>query len=88
VVRLALIRNEHAPLSLSVRFLGTMKIMDLRDLYTDPSVPVTIKPFIHRELWDRGEQPDKVLEEQVYEINEEDESMISKYQDAQEHSEE
>jgi len=88
VVRLALIRNEHAPLSLSVRFLGTMKIMDLRDLYTDPSVPITIKPFIHRELWDRGEQPDKVLEEQVYEINEEDESMISKYQDAQEHSEE
>jgi hypothetical protein len=88
MVRLAIIRNEHAPLSLSVRFLGTMKIMDLRDLYTDPSVPVTIKPFIHRELWDRGEQPDKVLEEQVYEINEEDENMIGKYQDAQEHSEE
>jgi hypothetical protein len=35
-------------------------------------VPVSIKPFIHRELWERGEQPDKVPEERVYEIDEEE----------------
>jgi hypothetical protein len=47
-----------------------MKIMDLRELYADPSVPVTIKPFVHRELWERGQQPEKAGEEQVYEIDE------------------
>jgi hypothetical protein len=31
---------------------------------------VTIKPFIHRELWGRGEEPKKVFEEQVFEIAE------------------
>jgi hypothetical protein len=72
MIKLALIRNEHIPLSLSVRFLEALKTMDLRELYTDPSVPVSIKPFIHRELWERGEQPDKVPEERVYEIDEEE----------------
>lgn len=76
LIRLSLARNAQTPLSLSVRFLESMKIMDLRELYADPSVPVTIKPFIHRELWERGEQPDKVLEEPVYEIDEEEMAEI------------
>lgn len=75
-IRFSLVRNAHTPLALSVRFLSTMKIMDLRELYADPSVPVTVRPFIHRELWDRGEEPKKVLEEQVFEINEEEMAEI------------
>jgi hypothetical protein len=35
-------------------------------------MPISIKPFIHRELWDRGEQPDVIPEERVYEIDEEE----------------
>jgi hypothetical protein len=81
MIKLALIRNEHTPLSLSVRFLAALKIMDLRELYHDPSMPISIKPFIHRELWERGEQPDKVPEEQVYEVSEEDETIIEEYKD-------
>ncbi len=72
LIRFSLARNGDTPLSLSVRFLQSMKIMDLRDLYTDPSLPVTIKPFVHRELWERGQQPGKAGEEQVYEIDEEE----------------
>jgi hypothetical protein len=72
LIRFSLARNGHTPLSLSVRFLQSMKIMDLRDLYADPSLPVTIKPFVHRELWDRGQQPEKAGEEQMYEIDEEE----------------
>jgi hypothetical protein len=72
LIRFSLARNGHTPLSLSVRFLQSMKIMDLRDLYADPSLPVTIKPFVHRELWERGQQPEKAGEEQVYEIDEEE----------------
>jgi hypothetical protein len=68
----SLTRNALTPLPLSVRFLETLKLMDLRELYADPAVPVTIKPFVHSELLARGEEPGKVYEEQVYEINEEE----------------
>jgi hypothetical protein len=71
MIKLALVRNAHTPLPLSVRFFKALKLMDLRELYADPSAPVTIKPFIHRELWERGEQP-KVPEGRVYEIDEEE----------------
>jgi len=70
LIRFSLARNGHTPLSLSVQFLRSMKIMDLRELYADPSLPVTIKPFVHRELWERGQQPEKAGGEQVYEIDE------------------
>ena len=75
-IRFSLVRNAHTPLSLSVRFLAAMKIVDLRDLYADPSIPVTIKPFIHRELWQRGEEPTQVAEEKVFEIGEEEMAEI------------
>ena len=70
LIRFSLARNGHTPLSLSVRFLQSMKIMDLRELYADPSLPVTIKPFVHRELWERGLQPENAGGEQMYEIDE------------------
>jgi len=84
MIKFALIRNKHTPLSLSVQFLAAMKIVDLRELYNDPSVSVTIKPFIHRKLRERGEEPDKAIEEQVYEIDEEDDKMIEQFKDTQE----
>jgi hypothetical protein len=76
LIRFSLVRNAQTPLALSVRFLSEMKIMDLRELYADPSVPVTIRPFIHRELWDRGEEPKEVLEEKIFEIDEEEMAEI------------
>ncbi len=72
LIRFSLARNAHTPVSLSVRFLAEMKIMDLRELYADPSVPVTIKPFIHRELRERGEEPGTAREDRVFEIDEEE----------------
>ena len=72
LIRFSLARNAHTPLSFSVRFLAAMKIMELRDLYADPSVPPIVKPFIHRELWGRGEEPNLAVEEKVFEISEEE----------------
>ncbi len=72
LIRFSLTRNAHTPLSRSVGFLSGMKIMDLRELYADPSVPVTIKPFIHRELWGRGEEPGQAREDRVFEIDDEE----------------
>jgi hypothetical protein len=76
LVRVSLVRHVHTPLSFSTRYIAEMKITDLRELYADPSVPVTIKPFLHRELWERGEEPKLVVEEQIFEISEEEMAEI------------
>ena len=56
-------------------FLPDLKLLDLKELYRDPSLPHEIRPFIHRELVERGEDPERLgsnEEEQVYEIGEGD----------------
>ena len=70
LVRFSLVRNAQTPLSLSVPFLESMKLLDLRELYADPSLPVTVRPFVHRELVKRGEDPERGLAERVFEITE------------------
>jgi len=71
-IRFALVRNSHLALATCVEFLQGMRATDLRELYEDPSVPVTVKPYIHSELMARGEDAEKAEEEdRVYEIEEE-----------------
>jgi len=90
LIRFSLARNAHTPLSISARFLSEMKIMDLRELYADPSVPMSTRPFIHRELLKRGEEPTDHVEERIFEIDEEEmaeieaEGMISEFVDEEE----
>lgn len=56
-VRWALIRNHHAPLAIIVEFLENIKTTDLKELYEAPEVPSSTKPFLYRELLDRGQEP-------------------------------
>ncbi len=84
LVRFSLTRNPQTPLSYSVHFLETMKLVDLRELYTDPSLPVTIKPFVYRELQGRGTDLEKTSEERIYEINEEELQDLERAPDFQE----
>ena len=72
LVRFSLVRNARTPLSLSVPFLQGMKLMDLRELYADPSLPITVRPFVHRELLKRGNNPEQGLAAEIYEITEEE----------------
>jgi hypothetical protein len=72
LVRFSLVRNRHTPLTLSSRFIAEMKIMDLRELYADPSLPVTVRPFVHREILRRGEEPMMVVEDKVFEVDEQE----------------
>lgn len=74
-IKFALIRNANTPLARSVLFLPDLKLFDLKELYRDPLLPHEIKPFIHRELVERGEDPERLSgheEEPVYEIGEGD----------------
>ncbi len=83
LIRFALIRNESTSLPVVERFLLSMKIMDLRELYQDPSLPVSVKPLVHRELLRRGQDPWKHIKEAVYEIDENDEDAIEDFADTE-----
>jgi hypothetical protein len=74
-VKFALIRNEHTPLARSVLFLPDLKLLDLKALYRDPLLPTGVKPFIHRELVERGEDPERLGRdegERIFKIEESD----------------
>jgi hypothetical protein len=72
LVRLSLVRNDHTPLTLTERFLQDMKLQELGELYADPLLPTSVKPLVYRELLSRGREPKEQLDEQVFEINEDD----------------
>lgn len=72
-IKFALLRNEHTPLARSVLFLPDMRTADLRELFRDPHLPSGIRPSLHRELMERGEDPRSIIvadEEPVFEIEE------------------
>lgn len=74
-IKFALIRNAHTPLARTVLFLPGLKLLDLKELYRDPFLPAGVKPFIHRELVERGEDPERMDrgdEERVFTIEESD----------------
>ncbi len=71
-VRFALARNPQTPLPIAQRCIQLMKLVDLRELHRDPSLPVAVRPIVHRELLERGIEPESTDEEKFYEIGEED----------------
>lgn len=79
LVRYALVRNEHTPLAFTERFLQTMKVLDLQELYVDPTLPKTTKPLVHRELLSRGREPQERVDEQVFEIDENDDWALEDF---------
>jgi hypothetical protein len=69
------VRNFHTPTEKVERFAGELRTPDLQDLYSDPKVPASSKPFIHAELKKR-KQPAEPEEERVYELRgDEDEHL-------------
>ena len=72
-IKFALLRNEHTPLVRSVRFVPELKLADLRELFRDPTLPRSVKPYLHQELLERGIDPEKVArsgDEEIFEIGE------------------
>jgi len=56
-VKFALIRNFNTPMVRVNDFISEMKTSDLEDLYEDPKVPTSTRPFLFRELLLRGKAP-------------------------------
>lgn len=74
-IRFGLIRNFHTPMHLVEKFVTGMKTPDLRDLYADAKLPTATRPFIYRELLERGEATEHPPDE-VYELQEDEDISI------------
>ena len=70
-VKFALIRNFFTPMPCVAKFIKGMRTADLKDLYSDPKVPSSTKPFLFRELGDRCETTD-IQPEVIYDLHEDD----------------
>lgn len=70
-IRFALIRNFFTPTTLVVRFIGGLKTVDLKELYADGRTPSSTKPFLFRELLERGETTD-IAKEEIYDLPEDE----------------
>ena len=79
-VRFALIRNFYTPMPFVAKFITQMKTTDLKDLYADPKVPSSTKPFLFRELGQRGETVD-IQEEVTYDLHDDDDHVLSDRED-------
>ncbi len=71
-IRFALVRNFNTPMASVTEFISHMKTPDLKDLYADPKLPASTRPFIFNELLQRGERVEAQKEE-VYNVPEEEE---------------
>jgi hypothetical protein len=49
-IKYSLVRNYHTPMPDAVRFMTTLKTNDLRELYSDKSLPSSTRPYIFNEL--------------------------------------
>jgi hypothetical protein len=72
-IRFVLIRNFYTPMRYVSQFIKAMKTPDLRDLYSDPKLPSATRPFIHKELYDRG-QAVRDEEERTFVLSENEDS--------------
>jgi hypothetical protein len=75
-VRYSLIRNFHAPLGVIEGIIPEMKTVDLREMYSDPDVPDSVKPLIHSELVSRDRDV-TIPEDVVYDVPEDADNMLS-----------
>ncbi len=75
-VRFALVRNYFTPMAAVLEFIRGMKSADLRELYADPQVPASTRPFLFSELHQRGEKTE-TGEEKVFDLSEDEDAGLS-----------
>jgi hypothetical protein len=74
-VRLALIKNFYTPMALVSRFIRDVRTTDLKELYHDPALPTSTRPFIFRELRERGENTEN-MEKEVFGLSEDEDLSL------------
>jgi len=72
-IRYALARNYHTPMILVTKFINTLRTADLRELYSDRSLPSSTRPYIFNELVLRDESVE-IPQEERYNLSEDEDS--------------
>ena len=72
-VRFALVRNYYTPMTYVTTFIQTLKTADLRELYSDTSLPSSTKPYIFNELALRDESVE-IPQEETYHLSGDEDS--------------
>ena len=72
-IRYALAKNYHTPMTYVTHFISTLKTIDLRELYSDKSLPSSTRPYIFNELTTRGE-PVEIPQEEIYNLSGDEDS--------------
>lgn len=79
-IKFGLLRSFHTPMSYVLQFIAAMKTSDLRDLYSDPKLPASTRPFIYKELGERG-QSTSYEEEDTFVLSENEDADMPSIED-------
>jgi hypothetical protein len=72
-IKYALVRNYHTPMTYVTKFICALKTADLRELYSDTSLPSSSKPYIFSELALRDESTE-IPQEEMYDLSGDEDS--------------
>ena len=67
-IKYALVRNYYTPMTHATKFISSLKTADLRELYSDPSLPSSTRPYIFNELNLRNESAE-IPQDEMYDLS-------------------
>jgi len=74
-IRYSLVRNYYTPMTCVTKFVSTLKTADLRELYSDNSLPSSTRPYVFNELSFRNE-PVEIPQDKRYNLPVDEDSDI------------
>ena len=72
-IKYASVRNYYTPMTYVTKFISTLKTADLRELYTDTSLPSSTRPYIFNELALRDESAE-IPQDEMYNLSGDEDS--------------
>ena len=75
-IRYALARNYNTPMTYAIKFISALKTADLRELYSDTSLPSSTRPYIYNELALRDESAE-IPQEEIYNLSGDEDSYFA-----------
>jgi hypothetical protein len=75
-IRYSLVRNYHTPMTDVTKFINELKTTDLRELYSDKSLPSSTRPYIFNELSFRNESVE-IPQEKRYNLSGDEDSELT-----------
>lgn len=75
-IKYALVKNYFTPMTFTTKFISALKTSDLRELYSDTSLPSSTRPYIFNELALRDEQTE-IPQDEIYILSGDEDSDLA-----------